>query len=177
MLARKSGAFLGPQNFSSRATFGPVGHGLNTPVLGFWKNQHRFPYLKAAARELLVMTATSAPSERVFGVAATMLHRPEPTKERVEPKNLGITARDPIRPGSLRCCCYDFNVIWGVIGPVSTGGFRGLIPSNKAPSSPKLKDETLEIEFLQNVPYEGTNVKLHIEDLLVTVLGVTSTPH
>jgi len=28
----------------------------------------------------------------MFGVAATMLCRPEPTKEGVEPKSLGITA-------------------------------------------------------------------------------------
>jgi len=39
---------------------------VKTPALGFWKNEHRFPYLKAAARELLDMTATLAPSERVF---------------------------------------------------------------------------------------------------------------
>jgi len=38
------------------------------------------------------MTATSTPSERVFSDAATMLRRPEPTKERVEPTTLGITA-------------------------------------------------------------------------------------
>jgi len=34
---------------------------LMTPVLEFWKNEHRFPYLKAAAPELLGMTTTSAP--------------------------------------------------------------------------------------------------------------------
>jgi len=37
---------------------------LPSPVLGYSKNEHR--YLKAAARELMCMTATSAPSERVF---------------------------------------------------------------------------------------------------------------
>jgi len=50
--------------------FWPASHGLHTPVLGVWKNEHRFPYLKAAAREFLCMTTTSAASERVFGVAA-----------------------------------------------------------------------------------------------------------
>jgi len=44
----------------------------------------------AAARELLCMTATSAPSERVFSVAATMLRRSEPTKESVEPTTFVI---------------------------------------------------------------------------------------
>ena len=34
------------------------------PVLGYSKNEHR--YLKAASRELMGMTVTSAPSERVF---------------------------------------------------------------------------------------------------------------
>jgi len=38
------------------------------------------------------MTATSAPSERVFGVAATILCHPEPTKDGVEPKSLSIAA-------------------------------------------------------------------------------------
>jgi len=65
---------------------------LHTPVLGVLKNVYRFPCLNAAGRELLGMKATSAPSERVFSVPATMLRRPEPTKERVEPKTLGITA-------------------------------------------------------------------------------------
>jgi len=64
---------------------------LHIPVLGFWKNEHRFPYLKAAAGEL-DMTAISAPSERVFGVAATMLRRPEPTKEGGELTILSIKA-------------------------------------------------------------------------------------
>jgi len=50
--------------------FWPAGNGLHTSVLGFWKNEHCFPYLKAASRELLCITATSAASERVFGVAA-----------------------------------------------------------------------------------------------------------
>jgi len=40
--------------------------GLKTPVSGFWKNEHRFPYLKAAVRDLLDLTVTSTPSERVF---------------------------------------------------------------------------------------------------------------
>jgi len=39
---------------------------LEIPVLGYLKGKHRFPDLKAAARELLDMTATSAPSERVL---------------------------------------------------------------------------------------------------------------
>ena len=30
-------------------------------VLSYWKSKNRFPHLKAAARELLGMTATSAP--------------------------------------------------------------------------------------------------------------------
>ena len=33
--AWKSGIFRGSQNFSSRATFGPAGHELYTPVVGF----------------------------------------------------------------------------------------------------------------------------------------------
>jgi len=37
--------------------------------LRYWKSEHRFPYLKAAARELLGMTATSGRSERVFSHA------------------------------------------------------------------------------------------------------------
>ena len=48
--------------------------------------------MKAASQELMGMTATSTPSERVFGVAATMLRRLEPTLERVEPTALGTTA-------------------------------------------------------------------------------------
>jgi len=40
------------------------------------------------------MTATSALLEPVFGVATTMLRRPEPTKERVEPTTLGITGTE-----------------------------------------------------------------------------------
>jgi len=63
---------------------------LHTPVLGFWQNVYHF--LNAAARQLLDMTATSALSKRVFSDAATMLHRPEPTKETVEPTTLCITA-------------------------------------------------------------------------------------
>jgi len=65
---------------------------LHTPVLRFWKIEQHFPYSNAAARELLGMTATSAPSERVFGVAATILCHPEPTKDGVEPKSLSIAA-------------------------------------------------------------------------------------
>jgi len=62
---------------------------LQTPIVRFWKNKHHLPDLKAAARELLGVIATSALSEQVFGVAVTML---EPTKETVEPTTLGITA-------------------------------------------------------------------------------------
>jgi len=42
------------------------------PVPGCWKNEHRFPYLTAAAPELLGMTATSSPSERVFSHAGEL---------------------------------------------------------------------------------------------------------
>jgi len=45
----------------------PAGRSLEDPVLGYWKNEHRFPYLKTAARELMGMTVTSVPAERVFG--------------------------------------------------------------------------------------------------------------
>jgi len=45
---------------------------LGTHILGYWKNEHRFPYLKAAARELLGMTATSALSEWVFSHAGEL---------------------------------------------------------------------------------------------------------
>jgi len=45
---------------------------LPNPVLGYLKNEHHFPYLKAAAREFLGMTATSALSERVFSHAGEL---------------------------------------------------------------------------------------------------------
>ena len=45
---------------------------IGLPALGYWKSGHRFPYLKVAARELLGMTATSAPSERVFSHAGEL---------------------------------------------------------------------------------------------------------
>ena len=67
-------------------------HGLHTPALAFWKNVYHCPYLNTTARELLGLTATQTPSERVFSVVATMLCRPEPTKNRVEPTALGIAA-------------------------------------------------------------------------------------
>ena len=106
MLAWTSVPCRGSQNFSSRATFGPAGHKLHIPVLGFWKNEHRFPCLKAAARELS-MAAISAPSERVFGVA--MLCRPEPGRGR---RNQHKSNRNSTRPDSLSYCCNDFNVMW-----------------------------------------------------------------
>ena len=42
------------------------------PVLGYSKNEHHFPYLKATAKDLLGMTATSALSERVFSHAGEL---------------------------------------------------------------------------------------------------------
>ena len=42
---------------------------LEIPDLGYWESEHRFHYLKAATRELLDMTTTSAPSERVYSHA------------------------------------------------------------------------------------------------------------
>ena len=42
---------------------------LRTTVLRFWKSELHFPYLKAAARKLLGVTMTSAPSEQVFSHA------------------------------------------------------------------------------------------------------------
>jgi len=45
---------------------------LEIPVLEHGKSGHCFPYLKAAARELLGMTARSAPSERVFSHAGEL---------------------------------------------------------------------------------------------------------
>jgi len=45
---------------------------LEIHVSGYWKSENRFPYLKAAAREFLGMTATSAPSERVFSHAGEL---------------------------------------------------------------------------------------------------------
>jgi len=56
----KTGPFRGPQKL------------LNINVFVCWKNEHRFPYLKAAARELLGTTATSAPSEQVFSHASEL---------------------------------------------------------------------------------------------------------
>ena len=38
---------------------------MDCDVLTYWKSENRFPHLNAAARELLGMTVTSAPSERV----------------------------------------------------------------------------------------------------------------
>jgi len=61
---------------------------LHIPVLGSWKNKHRFPHLKAAAQELGT-TVILAQSEQVFDVAATVLWRPEPTKEGGELTTLG----------------------------------------------------------------------------------------
>jgi len=69
MLAWKSGPLCGPQNFSSRATFGSQAMGC-TSCFMILKNRHRFPYLKAAAWELMCMTVTLAALEQVFGVAA-----------------------------------------------------------------------------------------------------------
>jgi len=45
---------------------------LEIPVLRYWKSEHRFPYVKATARELLGMTATSVPSERIFSHAGEL---------------------------------------------------------------------------------------------------------
>ena len=55
---------------------------MDCDVLSYWKTENRFPHLKAAARELLDMTATSAPSERVFCHAGKLY-----SAERV---NLGV---------------------------------------------------------------------------------------
>ena len=45
---------------------------MDCDVLGYWKKEHRFSYLKIAAWELLGMTATSAPPERVFSHASEL---------------------------------------------------------------------------------------------------------
>ena len=45
---------------------------MDCDVLSFWKSENRFSHLKAAARELLGMTATSAQSKRVFGHAGKL---------------------------------------------------------------------------------------------------------
>ena len=45
---------------------------MDCDALSYWKSENRFPHLKAAARELLGMTATSAPSERVFSHAGEL---------------------------------------------------------------------------------------------------------
>ena len=45
---------------------------MDCDVLSYWKSENRFPHLKGAARELLGMTATSAPSERVFSHAGEL---------------------------------------------------------------------------------------------------------
>ena len=45
---------------------------MDCDVLSYWKSENRFSHLKAAARKLLGMTATSAPSERVFSDAGEM---------------------------------------------------------------------------------------------------------
>ena len=45
---------------------------MDCDVLSYWKSENRFPHLNAAARELLGMTATSAPSERVFSHAGEL---------------------------------------------------------------------------------------------------------
>ena len=49
-------------------------------------------------------------------VAWTILRRPEPTKQRIEPTILSIIQmRLHIWPGSLVYCCYEFHVMCGVI--------------------------------------------------------------
>jgi len=45
---------------------------LEIPVSGNCKSELRFPYLKAATREFLGITTTSAPSERVFNHAGEL---------------------------------------------------------------------------------------------------------
>ena len=45
---------------------------MDSDVLTYWKTENAFPHLKAAAQELLGMTATSAPSERVFSHAGEL---------------------------------------------------------------------------------------------------------
>jgi len=52
---------------------------LEIPVYGYWKSEHHFPYLKAASQELQGMTATSAPSERVFGHADELYRKKRAT--------------------------------------------------------------------------------------------------
>jgi len=61
---------MGPQTKSSKI-----------PVLGCWKSELRFPHLKAAARELLGMTTTSAPSERVFSHAGELYSKKRATRQ------------------------------------------------------------------------------------------------
>jgi len=56
----------------TNAPLGYVHSRLRTPVLRHWKNEHRFPNLKAVSRELLGMTATSVPWERVFSHGVEM---------------------------------------------------------------------------------------------------------
>ena len=45
---------------------------MNCHVLSYWKSKNSFSHVKVAARELLGMTATSAPSERVFSHAGEL---------------------------------------------------------------------------------------------------------
>ena len=49
-----------------------ISQSMDCDVLSHWKSENCFPHLKAAARELLGMTATSAPSERVFSHAGKL---------------------------------------------------------------------------------------------------------
>jgi len=53
----------------------PPGHFHHEPPLlvsGYCKTELRFPYLKAATREVLGMTTTSVPSEQVFSHAGEL---------------------------------------------------------------------------------------------------------
>ena len=45
---------------------------IDCDVFSYWKSENCFPHLNAAAQELLSMTATSAPSERVFSHAGKL---------------------------------------------------------------------------------------------------------
>jgi len=44
-------------------------------VLGYWKSEHHAPYRKAVAREILDVTATSAPRERVLSDAGELYRK------------------------------------------------------------------------------------------------------
>ncbi|XP_076809605.1 uncharacterized protein LOC143452491 [Clavelina lepadiformis] len=72
---RKIASGLTKENIQSdevERCFAAERENMDCDVLSYAKRENRFPHLKAAARELLSITATSAPSEKVFSHAGEL---------------------------------------------------------------------------------------------------------